>query len=79
MHYVNVTKLIGYELKPCRGATPEGIRPTAAVIADGKKSGIQCPACDRRVPETKDFRPKKHCSPGTTKDCPGYTHNKRTR
>lgn len=79
MHYVNVTAFFGYELKPCAGAAPGGVWPGPEVIADGKKTGIRCPACEKRVKETKDFRPAKHYKPGTTKECPGYTQNKRTR
>ncbi|GAA1028054.1 hypothetical protein GCM10009565_52800 [Amycolatopsis albidoflavus] len=81
MHYVNVTGfLMGNELRPCRGADPDGVVPSWAVVQDGKKWGIKCPGCGQRVPQSKrDFRPLKHAKPGTKRDCPGYTANKRSR
>lgn len=77
-HYINETRWFSYELKPCRGGDPRGSFPSAATIADGKKTGICCPCCERRVDETRDFRPVKHQGPDG-RDCPGWRDNRTRR
>lgn len=77
LHYINETRWWSYELKPCRGSTTDGSVPSPMTIADGKKTKIRCPCCNRRVRETDDFRPRKHIGPDGKKDCAGWRANKR--
>ena len=76
LHYINETGLFGYELKKCRGADQHGSRPGWSTIQDGKKTGIRCQACDKRVRETKDFRPVKHLD-AQGRECAGWRANRK--
>ncbi|MES0838385.1 hypothetical protein [Nocardiopsis tropica] len=77
LHYINETALFSYTLKKCRGSDPHGTRPGRATIQDAKKTGIRCQACNKRVPQTKDFRPTKHLD-AQGRECAGWRDNRKS-
>ncbi len=76
LHYVNVSHVFSFKLKKCQGCDPNGCNPGWSTIQDGKKSGIRCQACGKRVKETKTFLPVKHTDQRGAV-CPGWRDNQR--